>query len=267
MSESTENPVHPGAATAQVPDPAADPADPPPVAAADGAAALLQHRAAALALDPAKVKVATIPARIAWRNVNRGVPAVLALQSDPNANLPAKCDWTSISSAISLARAFWQATVLFDAAVPAAKEPYGDVSARVYEGRQLAIAAVKLLASRGDVSHAQLAAILDGRGDYDACADVIACADVLTKANSTDQVGAGRLVAMVADAENLRARIRPAGAKGGRGQAPEVAAAGDLRDRVFTLLALAYTEVRRAALCNWADDAGEHVPTLGQLRW
>jgi hypothetical protein len=244
--------------------PATPPAATPP---ADDAAAYARHLPAAKALHADAVSQWNVDPALMHANVVRGVTAVLAERPYLAKPLP-QTDWAKIERAPDLASAAWHAHTLADVAVTTPDRPFAEHRRAVSEHREQLLAVATRLVGRGHASAEAVAKIREGRGALDLAADVLALCELVGAAGkgADGLVTAAELAEAKEDATGFRDRVRPEARLGDHAKQGAAAAAADVRDRLFTVLADAHSEVRRVALWRWIEDADAHAPRLGRRR-
>lgn len=208
------------------------------------------------------------PVALTGSNVRTGTANVYAERTTIDTEVRSERAWAAAAQAVSLATVTVYAFALADRAVAVSHAlPYDQHRSQVGEDRRDMLAALEVLRAQAKVSAAQIVAIRSGKGPEDSASDVLTMCPLLRQHDAagalmpTPRVDAAELLA-----QGLKDRLRPGGRLGDRGKKGEAADAADLRDRFFTLLLRAYTEVRRLGMWRWDEEVDAHVPPIHKRR-
>ena len=206
-------------------------------------------------------------ASLAYHNVEAGVVSVVSARKALDERIR-DIDWEAIEGATNLALA-----VCFAASQAATTTaPATGIAAKLAEARplrRLLLRSAQALAGAGLVSEKDVAAILAGHGSLDAANDCVNLAALFTKnaakIRGQHPVTAAQIARAAALGSELTTLLKPARAKAGKKDGA-VAAATDIRDRLWTLLVATHLELRRLGAFLWVDDVDAHVPQLQASR-
>src|SRR5579883_217410 len=203
-------------------------------------------------------------AALALHNVQVGVKAVQPFEARIAAELPA-VDFAQIVTLPDLAQAVVGAALDVHRDQPAAST-IDDLLARAYPVRKKLLSAARALADAEVLKEADVRAIEVGRGRIDAANDCVQL-EKLFRANADAVKGKSAvteadLVEAKTVGEQLQLLLHPKRASHDRPTPEAVAAAADLRDRLWTLLVQRYDRLWRVGAWLFGHQVDEKVPPL-----
>lgn len=218
----------------------------------------------AKALDAAAVKPFRIDTSLAYHNVERGSAALLPFADHLKVELPA-IDLDQVRALPELALAVSFAASQVDRGGGAPKDLKLSLR-RLYALREPLLASAVALAAAGVVPKREVEKIQEGRGSIDAAQD---CVDLPAFYNKhaaairgKTPVTAAQLTEAAKLGTDMLKVLRKSSAKRDLSPKGELKQAIDVRDRLATLLANRYEQVRRAGYWLWGDAFEKHVPAF-----
>lgn len=244
------------------PTPASTP-DLPAPDPAGGQAAVLRWQPAAAALRPESVVPMAADGRLAWWNINRAIPNFTLLLPTLKLAVPL-ADWPTIEKLADLALATAHAEAVVDRAEPP-ETGLPALRARVGVVRGQLLGAADLLASFGKLSAAKVTEIHKGRGLPDMASDAGVLSQLFHDNWATVQGLTPVTKELVQEAGEVSASLlgllKPGGGRGHISNA-ELDALRDQRNRLWTLLATAHSDLSAAAYWQWREAFRQFVPNL-----
>lgn len=256
MTKKTKSPTKTPNAPTKVP------AEPPPPSLKKHFEAFVP---AALALPKERISQLKFDVNLVYANVKAGCAEVLPHESQLTTELP-KLDLPALKSLPDLAEALLYAHA--ESQQKAMPQKRADMESRLGELlklREMMLLQAEVFVLAGLLPEPRVAQIRSGKGLFDAAQDGVALSDLY--AEYRGQV-AGKhpfsdvQLARIAELGHaLMKIITPDGARTASSEAATQAM--ELRDRIYSLLAIRHAELRKAGFYLFGDEVDARVPPLG----
>jgi len=141
---------------------------------------------------------------------------------------------------------------------------------RGVELRTVMLASADALSKAGLIPGSAIKKIRAGAGPIDLANDVVQLGALFRK-HAAEIKGKSPITATIIKeagsvGTDLLGVLKPKAAKRKPEPSPELDAAVDIRDRMWTLLVLGHRDMRRAGMWLWVDDVNDYVPSLQSRR-
>jgi hypothetical protein len=227
-------------------------------------AAYMQYLGAAKALAAAEVKPMRSDPTLAAYNVRQGLKALEPYGARLKKELP-KLDHKAIAKAGDISLAVVYAAGLVYRDVEATKG-MADLVRRGWELRDLLLVVAEATSKAGLVPAASVKKIRQGWGYFDMADDLVRLSALLRKHWPELKGKCPLTVATLDEAAKvgteLLETLTPGSAARSRKMPTAVREVADVRDRLWTLLVRAHSEMRRAGMWLWVEDVDAYVPPL-----
>lgn len=239
-----------------------------PTEAPSLAAAFARFLPAAQKLPVERVVPCRHDVNLIFANVRAGVAAVMPHLARLKGELPA-LQVGQFTELEFMAGALLHATAqVATGLVTLSRQELDQKLGRLHELRAPMLLCAEVLAMLGLLPRQRVEQIRSGKGAFDAAQDGVALADLYTEyaaaLHQKHPFTREQLTEIAGLGHELLQAIRPDGARATA--SPAAAAATEARDRLYSLLLMRYTDLRRAGFYLYGEEVDDKVPLLGSRK-